>query len=98
MLPADLSGHAGKKHVFTSERIDRRFYETCVLSELGKSLRAGDLWVVGSRRYKDFEEYLLPPEIYRAIKPSGLAVDADSSAYLNNVVSSWMPHFCAWID
>jgi hypothetical protein len=45
---------AGEKHVFTSEGIDRRFYETCVLSELGKKLRAGDLWVVGSRRYKDF--------------------------------------------
>lgn len=71
-----------QKHVFTSEGIDRRFYETCVLSELGKSLRAGDLWVVGSRRYKDFEEYLLPPEVYRAIKLSGLAVDADCSAYL----------------
>ena len=71
-----------QKHVFTNEGIDRRFYETCVLSELGKTLRAGDLWVVGSRRYKDFEEYLLPPEVYRAIKLSALAVDADCSAYL----------------
>jgi hypothetical protein len=63
-----------QKHVFTSEGIDRRFYETCVLSELGKSLRAGDLWVFGSRRYKDFEEYLLPPEIYRSdknLRPGG---------------------------
>jgi hypothetical protein len=71
-----------QKHVFTSEGIDRRFYETCVLSEVGKSLRAGDLWVVGSRRYKDFEEYLLPAEVYRAIKLSGLAVDVDCTAYL----------------
>jgi hypothetical protein len=30
----------------------------------------------------DFEEYLLPSEAYRAIKLSGLAVDADCSAYL----------------
>jgi TnpA family transposase len=71
-----------QKHVFTTEGIDRRFYETCVLSELGKTLRAGDLWVVGSRRYKDFEEYLLPLEVYRAIKLSSLAVDADCGAYL----------------
>jgi len=71
-----------QKHVFTSEGIDRRFYETCVHSGLGKSLRAGDLWVVGSRRYKDFEEYLLPAEVYRAIKLSGLAVDVDWTAYL----------------
>ena len=37
------------RHVFTSDGLDRRFYETCVLSELGKSLRAGDLSVAGSR-------------------------------------------------
>ena len=37
-----------ERHVFTSEGIDRRFYETCVLSELGKSLRSGDL--VGYRQ------------------------------------------------
>ena len=73
-----------EKHVFTKEGIDRRFYETCVLSELGKALRAGDLWVAGSRRYKDFEEYLLPQEAYWAMKSSGLplAVEPDCGTYL----------------
>ena len=52
--PSGFIRRRWQKHVFTSEGIDRRFYETCVLSELGKKLRAGDLWVVGSRRYKDF--------------------------------------------
>ena len=56
------------KHVLTPEGIDRRFYETCVLSELGKALRAGDLWVSGSRRYGDFDEYLLPRPVYEAMK------------------------------
>ena len=32
-------------------RIDRRFYELCVLWELRAALRAGDVWVEGSRRY-----------------------------------------------
>jgi hypothetical protein len=40
--------------------IDRRFYELCALSELKNALRAGDMWVPGSRQFKDFEEYLLP--------------------------------------
>ena len=31
-----------ERHVFTSDGLDRRFDETCVLSELGKSLRSGD--------------------------------------------------------
>jgi hypothetical protein len=73
-----------EKHVFTKDGIDRRFYETCVPSELGKALRSGDLWVAGSRRYKDFEEYLLPEKVYRAMKSSGLglAVEPDCGAYL----------------
>jgi hypothetical protein len=73
-----------EKHVFTKDGIERRFYETCVLSELGKALRAGDLSVAGSRRYKDFEEYLLPEKIYGAMKSSGLplAVELDCGTYL----------------
>lgn len=46
--------------VYTEDGIDRRFYELCVLSELRNCLRSGDIWVRGSRQYKDFEEYLLP--------------------------------------
>ena len=49
---------------------------------VGQKASGRDLWIVGSRRYKDFEEYLLPPEVYRAIKLSGLAVNADCGAYL----------------
>jgi TnpA family transposase len=75
-----------EKHVFTKDGIERRFYETCVLSELGKALRAGDLSVAGSRRYKDFEEYLLPEKVYGAMKSSGLplAVELDCGTYLQH--------------
>jgi hypothetical protein len=70
--------------VFTSEGIDRRFYETCVLSELGKSLRAGDLSVASSRRYRDFEDYLLPAPAFAAMHTAGLplAVEIDAKKYL----------------
>ena len=36
--------------------MDRRFYELCVLSELKNALRSGDIWVEGSRQFKDFED------------------------------------------
>jgi hypothetical protein len=62
-----------ERHVFTSDGLDRRFYEICVLSELGKSLRAGDLSVTGSRRYRDFDEYLLPADAFAANANGGLA-------------------------
>ncbi len=39
--------------------IDRRHYELCVLSELRDRLRAGDVWVTGSRQYRSVEERLI---------------------------------------
>lgn len=52
--------------VQTADGLDRRFYELCVLSELRNGLRSGDIWVQGSRQFKDFEEYLLPPSRFAA--------------------------------
>jgi len=74
-----------EKYVFAGNGIDRRFYEICVLSEVSKALRAGDLWIAGSRRFKDFEEYLLPKATYRDLRKTsalGLAIDGDCEAYL----------------
>jgi TnpA family transposase len=73
-----------ERHVFTADGIDRRFYETCVLSEVGKNLRAGDLWVTGSRRHKDFDEYLLPAQTFTAMRVGGLPlhVELDGLKYL----------------
>ncbi len=39
--------------------ISRRYYELCVLWELRVALRAGNIWVEGSRRYADPESYLM---------------------------------------
>ncbi len=67
--------------------IDRRFYELCVLSELKNALRSGDIWVQGSRQFKDFDEYLLPSTRFseqRNLNELGLAVDTDCENYLGN--------------
>jgi hypothetical protein len=50
------------KLVLTDDGIDRRYYELCALSELKNALRSGDVWVQGSRQFKDFDEYLVPVE------------------------------------
>lgn len=50
-----------RPHVIGPEgTIDRRFHELWTLSELRDRLRAGDVWVRGSRQYRDFETYLIP--------------------------------------
>ena len=38
------------RFVFADGGIDRRYYELCAMSELKNALRAGDIWVVGSRQ------------------------------------------------
>jgi hypothetical protein len=57
-----------KPMVITSEGIDRRFYEICVLSELKNALPSGDIRVHGSRQFRDFEEYLLPLAKFRDLR------------------------------
>ena len=46
--------------MFIEGGIDRKFYELCALSEPKNSLRQGDISVVGSRHFKDFDAYLVP--------------------------------------
>ena len=58
-------------YVRTDAGIDRSLYEMAVLAELRNSLRSGDVWVPGSRQFKDFEDYLppkhnSPPQLRRA--------------------------------
>ena len=68
--------------VCTPDGLDRRYYELCVLSELKNSLCSGDIWVQGSRQFKDFEDYLLPPLRFAAQRELGLAVETDCERYL----------------
>nr|QJS06022.1 tn3 transposase [Cryobacterium sp.] len=47
--------------------IDRAFYEMCVLAEVRNALRSGDLWVEGSRQYKDLDGYLIPAPAFASL-------------------------------
>ncbi len=74
-----------KSLVITDEGIDRRFYEICVLSELKNALRSGDIWVQGSRQFRDFEEYLLPQEKFSTLRQTRtlpVAINPDCDQYL----------------
>ncbi len=42
----------------------RHVWEVAVMVELRDRLRAGSIWVEGSRAYRPFEEYLLPKAVY----------------------------------
>jgi TnpA family transposase len=74
-----------KPLVFTNEGIDRRYYEICALSELKNSLRSGDIWIPGSRQFRNFDEYLLPIKEFSELKRTNslpVAVNPDGNQYL----------------
>jgi hypothetical protein len=56
--------------VFTEAGLDRRYYELCALTELKNALRSGDIWVPGSRQFRDFEDYLFPTAEFELLNVS----------------------------
>jgi TnpA family transposase len=57
--PIDFIQKNWLKYVFDEEgNIDRRYYEIAVINELKNSIRSGDISVAGSKKHKDFNEYL----------------------------------------
>ena len=57
--------------VAKEDGVDRAGYELCAFSELRERLRAGDVWVAGSRRYRAFDDYLLPRPTFEAMRAAG---------------------------
>jgi hypothetical protein len=84
-VPTSFIRERWARYVLPNGKIDRRYYELCVLSELRDRLRAGDVWVVGSRRYRSFEERLISRETLQELERSGslpVAVDADFDRFI----------------
>ena len=66
--------------------IDRKFYELAAMSELKNALRSGDVSVIGSRQFRNFDEYLVPRAVFddqRRESRLGLAVETSAAAYLD---------------
>jgi hypothetical protein len=41
-------------------------------------LRSGDIWVTGSRQYRDFETYLIPAATFKVMQKEPLPLDVDT--------------------
>ena len=66
--------------------VNRRAYELCVYFELRDRLRAGDVWVAGSRQRRNFDDRLIPKatfEILRTEESLPIAAAADAETYLS---------------
>jgi hypothetical protein len=66
-----------RRHVHRDDgSLDRRAYELCALSELNDRLRAGDVWVEGSRSYRAVDGLLIPRAALADLDARGTASPA----------------------
>ena len=85
-LPISFLSPAWREAVQTAEgNSERRVWEAATLLALRDRLRAGDIWVEGSRQWRAVEDQLIPPALFAAMREAGplpVAVPETAGAYL----------------
>src|SRR5271154_1458109 len=70
-LPTTFIRRSWQSAVLKDGKIDGEAYELCFFAELRDRLRAGDVWVTGSRQYRAVEDQLLAKPLFIAMKEAG---------------------------
>jgi hypothetical protein len=84
-LPTSFLRLAWRDAVHDAGGEARRVWEAATLLALRDRLRAGDVWVEGSRQWRAVEDQLIPPALFAAMREAGplpVAVPATAEAYL----------------
>ena len=90
--PVDFISKRWKRHLYEDDgtTINRHYYEMAVLTELREHVRAGDVSIVGSRQYRDFEEYLFSEDTWNQSKGNTrLSVSLSFVDYITERTSSF---------
>src|SRR4051794_39298435 len=84
-LPTGFLRPAWREAVLGAGSAERRTWEAATLLALRDRLRAGDIWVEGSRQWRAVEDQLIPPALFAAMREAGplpVAVPATAEEYL----------------
>ena len=84
-LPTSFLRSAWREAVLGAGAAERRTWEAATLLALRDRLRAGDIWVEGSRQWRAIEDQLIPPALFAAMRGAGplpVAAPATAEAYL----------------
>ena len=74
-----------RKHALDGDKIAPNYYEAAAFEALKGRVRSGDVAVGGSRRYRSFENYLLPPAHFAQLtekQQTRLVVGDNAQSYL----------------
>ena len=78
--PIDFVSNRWQNHVYDEDgTINRHYYEMAILTELRNYVRSGDVSVIGSRRYKEFDEYLITKEDWGRINSDTIKLKVNMS-------------------
>ncbi|MGF7176663.1 Tn3 family transposase [Azospirillum doebereinerae] len=86
-IPTNFIRRSWRAVVLRDGAIDGRAFELCLFAELRDRLRAGDVWVVGSRQYRAVEDQLIPRPLFTTMQAAGplpVAVPTDATRYLQD--------------
>jgi TnpA family transposase len=80
-LPTSFLRPAWREAVLSADGAERRIWEAATLLALRDRLRAGDIWVEGSRQWRSVENQLIAPALFAAMREVGpLPIDAPATA------------------
>jgi TnpA family transposase len=67
--PLDFVPKRWEKHVYDEDgNINRQYYELAAFTKFRNAVRSGDISIIGSRQYKDFDGYLISKEEWQKYK------------------------------
>jgi len=72
--------------------LSRPHYELALLTTLNEQLKSGDVTVARSRRWADFEEYLIPRDTWTVEREqhyAALGLPVESDTYLQQLGLAW---------
>jgi TnpA family transposase len=85
-LPTSFLRPAWREAVLGADGAERRVWEAATLLALRDRLRAGDIWVEGSRQWRAVEDQLIAPALFAAMREAGplpIAAPATAEEYLS---------------
>ncbi|EIZ79380.1 hypothetical protein WSK_2039 [Novosphingobium sp. Rr 2-17] len=80
-IPLPFANRQWKRLITEGGQVDRRRYEMAVMATLRDRLRAGDIWVEGTRNYRCFDTYLLSRREAGKVADT-LQFQTDAAAYM----------------
>ena len=84
-LPTSFLRPVWREAVLSADGAERRIWEAATLLALRDRLRAGDIWVEGSRQWRAVEDQLISPTLFAAMREAGplpIAAPATAEEYL----------------